>query len=65
MQFNSAKQNDISASQWNRIAQHEIGHVFGLADLYESYNNNRLMYGYYGGYSGLTTSEKEGLDVIW
>lgn len=65
IQFNSKYQGSYSTSQWNYIAEHEIGHVFGLKDLYESYNNYRLMWWQAGNYSGLTSAEKTGLSIIW
>jgi hypothetical protein len=65
IQFNSAYKNDYSSSQWDRIAQHEITHVFGLKDLYKSYNSHRLMWWIAGNYTGLTTEEKNGLKYIW
>lgn len=65
IQFNSAKKANYTSSQWNRIAQHEIGHAFGLGDLYNSNNRSRLMWWQAGNYSGLTTAEKNGLKSIW
>ncbi|MGG3450166.1 hypothetical protein [Domibacillus aminovorans] len=65
MQFNAAYQNDFPAAQWSRIAQHELGHVFGLKDLTYQVNINRLMWQSAGNYAGLTQNEKYGLGHIW
>lgn len=61
IQFNSAK----SANSWTTVAAHEIGHVYGLADLYQSYNDERLMYGYDNGTRYLDVLEKDGLDYVY
>ncbi|MGE1166153.1 matrixin family metalloprotease [Peribacillus simplex] len=61
IQFNSAK----SANSWTTVAAHEIGHVFGLADLYEDKNNKKLMYGYDNGSRSMQTSDKTGFNYIY
>lgn len=64
--FNQAYQSKYSASDWNRVAQHEIGHVYGLKDLSHSSNRNRLMYkSIIRNKGGLTANEKAGLGIIW
>ncbi|OUS69615.1 hypothetical protein B1748_31110 [Paenibacillus sp. MY03] len=65
LQFNTKYEDDYTDSQWNGIAQHELGHVFGLRDLYDSSNSAKLMYGYAGSYSGLKTTDLTGLKKIW
>lgn len=61
VQFNSAK----SANSWTTVAAHEIGHIYGLKDLYESYNSKKLMYGIDNGVRYMQTSDKTGLDYIY
>lgn len=61
IQFNSAK----SANSWTTVAAHEIGHVFGLDDLYEGYNNKKLMYGYDSGVRYMQSSDKAGFNYIY
>lgn len=43
--YNRYVMGNRTATQNNETATHEIGHTIGLADLYKSYNNNKLMYG--------------------
>lgn len=44
---------------------HEFGHVIGLADLYDSRNKNKLMYGDFGTSGGVpSTADKNGAKVI-
>ena len=38
MENQNTRQNRITAA-------HEVGHTFGLLDLYESYNTDKLMFG--------------------
>jgi Matrixin len=61
IQMNSAK----TSSNWNSIVEHEIGHVFGLADLYNSSNSDKLMYYSDQGTVSLKYQEKNGLDWIY
>ncbi|MGP4041885.1 hypothetical protein ACTWP4_18585 [Gracilibacillus sp. D59] len=63
IQFNNDKL--YTANSWSTIAAHEIGHVFGLADLYYSANSNKLMYGYDNGVRDIHSKEIEGLDYIY
>ncbi len=53
-------------SKWVTILAHELGHVWGLTDLYENYNTSKLMY--YAGdlttSTGPTLSDKWGARVI-
>lgn len=65
MQFNGAKKDNYSTAQWSRIAQHEMGHVFGLGDLKSSSNAAKLMYGFAGNYSGVTPADLVGLKKVW
>jgi len=43
----------------NNTTAHEFGHVFGLDDLYESFNSDQLMYGYATG----TATEPKAADI--
>ena len=45
IRFNARYMNGYSASLNKAIAAHEIGHTFGLLDLYEKRNKPQLMYG--------------------
>lgn len=45
IEFNTRHMNGYSASLNKAIAAHEIGHTFGLLDLYEKRNKPQLMYG--------------------
>lgn len=65
LSFNPRYDTNYTEAQWKRIAQHELGHVFGLKDLYETSNSSLLMYGYAGSYSGLKTKDLNGLKLIW
>lgn len=46
MKYNETLMMFRSDAQNNGTAAHEFGHTIGLADLYNSSNNNKLMYGY-------------------
>lgn len=46
-------------TQSSTILEHELGHVIGLNDLYESRNQNKLMYGY----SNTSASSPTSLDI--
>ncbi|MCL2081783.1 MAG: hypothetical protein FWH04_00880 [Oscillospiraceae bacterium] len=48
----------------NRIMGHEIGHVYGLGDLYDAKNRGKLMLGIYGNMGGITASDKRGMEVM-
>ncbi|WP_424474852.1 hypothetical protein [Oceanobacillus kimchii] len=61
IQFNSGK----SANSWTTVGAHEIGHVFGLSDLYNSSNNKKLMYGYDNGSRTTQASDKRGFNYIY
>lgn len=44
---------------------HEFGHVIGLNDLYDDYNNNKIMYGYTSGITpGPVSADIYGAEVI-
>lgn len=45
IKFNTKIMTGRSASANRATAAHEIGHSFGLLDLYEVYNKDKLMYG--------------------
>ncbi|MCT4793577.1 MULTISPECIES: matrixin family metalloprotease [Exiguobacterium] len=61
IQFNSAKE----AESWTTVSAHEIGHVFGLADLYEEKNNGKLMFGEDNGTRTMQKSDKTGFNYIY
>jgi len=61
IQFNSA----LTANSWTTVAAHEIGHVFGLKDLYEDYNGAKLMYGVDNGTRTMQTSDKTGFNYVY
>ncbi len=42
--INQNNVNAINDSQWTAVLAHELGHVWGLNDLYHSYNANKIMY---------------------
>lgn len=46
LNFNTYYMNKYSKKRRNQIALHEWGHTFGLSDLYESKNTDKVMYGY-------------------
>ncbi|TDL80873.1 hypothetical protein [Peribacillus frigoritolerans] len=61
IQYNSAK----SANSWTTVGAHEIGHIYGLADLYEDRNSSKLMYGYDNGVRYTQSSDKTGFSYIY
>jgi hypothetical protein len=61
IQLNSGK----TANSWTTVSAHEIGHVFGLADLYNSSNSDKLMYGYDNGTRYVQSVEQTGFDKIY
>lgn len=61
IQFNNTK----TANSWTTVAAHEIGHIYGLDDVYESYNSGRLMFGVDTGTRYLNTIEKNALETIY
>jgi len=65
IQFNTKYKADYTESQWVTVAAHEIGHVFGLADLYDSTNKDKLMYGYAGTTRNVTTADNTGFNKIY
>lgn len=48
----------------NRTLAHEIGHVYGLGDLYESNYSSQIMYGYYSITKNVTSNDKNGMTVV-
>ncbi|MCL2083617.1 MAG: hypothetical protein FWH04_10380, partial [Oscillospiraceae bacterium] len=54
----------ISTTGKNRIMGHEIGHVYGLGDLYDAKNRGKLMVGIYENMGGITASDKRGMEVM-
>jgi len=61
IQFNSAK----SANSWTTVSAHEIGHVFGLDDLYDDKNDEKLMYGVDNGTRTMQKSDKTGFNYVY
>ncbi|WP_144449697.1 hypothetical protein [Halalkalibacter nanhaiisediminis] len=61
IQFNSAK----SSNSWTTVAASEIGHVYGLADLNESGNASKLMYGRDNGARSTQASDRTGLRYVY
>lgn len=65
--FNSNPTN-YTDSQLNerkkRTIAHEIGHTYGLADLYEGINSLKIMYGYSSYQKGVTAEDLKGLSVV-
>lgn len=54
-----------SNADWAEILAHEFGHAFGLNDLYNSSNSNKLMYGYTNGTATRpTATDIKGFNVI-
>lgn len=45
IKFNIEKMKNLPTARGNSVAAHEIGHSFGLLDLYEKRNQDQLMYG--------------------
>lgn len=56
MRYNETNMVFRSDAQNNGTAAHEFGHTIGLADLYNSANINRLMYGYSSRTTGVPTN---------
>ncbi|MGG0720150.1 hypothetical protein ABE096_21595 [Robertmurraya massiliosenegalensis] len=46
MSYNHSKMNGRTSAANNGTATHEFGHSIGIADLYNSSNKNKIMYGY-------------------
>lgn len=61
IQFNSG----LVAQSWTTVSAHEIGHIFGLADLYENKNSAKLMYGEDNGTRTMQTSDKTGFNYVY
>lgn len=45
IKFNTLKMDSQTTARNKSVAAHEIGHTFGLLDLYEKRNEDKLMYG--------------------
>ncbi len=54
--------SEMEAEHKKRAIAHEIGHVYGLADLYEGYET-QIMYGYANSNSEVTTYDKWGMEI--
>lgn len=61
IQYNSAKSSD----SWTTVTAHEIGHVFGLDDLYEPRNISKLMYGIDTGLRYVQDTDKVGFRYVY
>jgi hypothetical protein len=61
IQYNSAK----SSASWNTVTAHEIGHIYGLGDIYEDRNDDKLMYGYDNGLRSTQQSDKIGFQYVY
>jgi hypothetical protein len=47
-----------------KIMAHEIGHTYGLGDLYEDKHSDKLMYGYTEGSMNISASDRLGMEVL-
>lgn len=64
IEINSANFDDGSAEGKKRTLAHELGHVYGLGDLYISDASSQIMYGYYSASKNVTTSDINGMSVV-
>ncbi|MBO0603533.1 hypothetical protein I2483_17850 [Sporosarcina sp. E16_3] len=60
IKMNTSNMNNRSAALNNTTMAHEFGHAIGLNDLYNSNNNDLLMYGY----SNRTVASPQTLDIL-
>lgn len=66
-QFNksaSGLSNAQLEARKSRTIAHEIGHIYGLADLYSSGSKENIMYGYASHTKTVTAMDKKGMSVV-
>lgn len=64
IKINSYLFDSKSTAGKNRIIAHELGHVFGLGDLYDSADSGKIMYGIYNETSAVNTYDIKGMTVV-
>ena len=59
--IHTSKYDNLTQPEKNKVFAHEIGHVYGLGDLTETY---QIMNGVFAAYNSITNNDKNGMNVM-